>query len=150
MRGNMTVRDNSDVQALIDGRLYDQRIEALIEHLLSDNWSDPDLETLFNEVISEFVSPCKVDMCNPDLSSIPVEYFVSVRKSHAWPQGGFPTMHDAKFACSICFPSDDDEDTYSTDLMPGRTVHQAMMLALVQYARERSLEIYNQTTLRLS
>lgn len=152
MRGYRTMRDNSDVHALVDGRLYDQRIEALIDHLLSDNWSDPDLETLFNEVVTEFVAPCKVDLRSPDLSSLSLDFYIATPKSHAWP-GPFAMMPDATYAAAICFPVYDDEDeeeAETTDMMPGKTLNQAMLLAVVQYAREKSLELYNQTTLRLS
>lgn len=155
--------DNTDVQEIHDGKRVDMRIESLMHCILHQLWSAQHFDTLFNEVMREFVSEdtplfnaARVGREGPSgynavglLLLLRFEFSVTYPDSPQWP-GLFEYMPDAKYAVNIFYPNHPIDDQESTSYSPGMNLNQAVLFALVQYARERSLEIHNQIELRLN
>ncbi len=152
--------DNSDVHELRGGKKIDMRIETIMDYIVRNRWDAEDFDKLFNEIIREFIRP-GIDELHPSrldrrsltdagsvamLMYLRLEFAVTYPEALNWP-GSFDHMPDALCAISIFHLHDEDD---STCYSPGRTFNQAVLLALMQYARERSIEIYNQGELRLN
>ena len=155
---DIPMHDNSDIQSLIDGKITDMRIENLLDCLIHGRWREPDLDRLFNEIVREFVHPSAPALKVSKLGSfdgntalsylllLKLEFSITYPGCLQWP-GDFEYMPDAVCAMSIFYPLRKGE---STDYIGGRNLSHAAVCAIVQFAREQSLEIYNQGKLFLN
>jgi hypothetical protein len=153
--------DNTDVQEVHNGEIIDMRIEVMIKCILLERWDARDFDTLFNELVHEFVNP-HVPPLNASLLGrqgeapsngmigylqlLKIEFAVTFPGTNHWP-GAFDYMLDANCAISLHYPHDPDN---ATQYAPGRSINQAALNAVMQLAREKSLAIYNQGELRLN
>lgn len=151
--------DNHDVQEVHDGKLTDMRIEGIIDCIHREMWSAPDFDTLFNEIVREFVDPhvppfkaVRAAQLEHEYGAVGylmlmrLDFTVTNVGSANWP-GRFDYKPDATCAVSIHYRHDPDA---TTQYSPGRTLTHAILCAIMQYARERSATIYNQGELRLN
>lgn len=154
----MIMEDNSDVQQIRDGKITDMRMEMLLEYFNTGKWNEETLDAkgiteidqLFNEVVREFVDPKApsfyfsrarlFDCLAVQYAAIlNIEFTITYPNGRNWP-GAFSHMPDAYCAVAIYYPNSDETTSYA----PGKTVNHAVVSAIVQYARERSLVLYNQ------
>lgn len=151
---------NHDVQEIRDGEVTDMRIEAIIDCIVKNQWSATDFDTLFNELVHEFIMPgvppffaSRIGQQGSNgfdavgvLMLLRLEFTVVYATSENWP-GTFAYMPEATIAVSIYLPhTEDDATSYS----PGLTFNQAALCAIMQYAREKAHEQNNQGELRLN
>lgn len=151
--------NNYDVQEVHSGKLTDMRIEAILRAIHKEDWDIADFDTLFNELVHEFVDPnvppfkaVRAAKCEHDYAAVGLlmlmrlDFTVTCVGSINWP-GVFEYKQDATCAVSIHYRNDPDS---TTQYAPGRTLTHAILCAIMQYARERSLIINNQGELRLN
>lgn len=154
-----TMQDNTDVQEIHDGLLVDMRVESVLACIQKEEWNVQDFDTVFNEVVHEFVDsqvpPFKAAQAGHTndqnavirfLYYMRLDFSVTFRGSAGWP-GNFDYLPDATCAVSLHYRNDPETCTSYT---PGKTLAQAVLGAVMQYAREKSLAKYNQGELRLN
>lgn len=151
--------DNLDVQELHDGQLVDMRIEAMIRSIQLGEWDDPYFDKLFNELVREFINPdapaLKASMAGRYggvaysmvgyLHLMRLEFSVTFLGANNWP-GDFDYMPEASCAISLHYPHD---QANATSYVPGCSINQAILNAVMQYTRERSQTLNGQGELRL-
>jgi hypothetical protein len=157
MRVNI-MTDNTDVQEVHAGKITDMRIENLLMLVHAERWDEPHLDTLFNEVVADFISrdtPFLIISAAADrdasasavhiMELLELDFRVIYRTSYEWPVGGFDYMPHAFIA--VCITHRKGEA--STYWNPARTINQAVIGAVLQYCRELSWENENQGNLNL-
>lgn len=145
------MRDNSDVQQIHKGKVTDMRMESCLSCIFDGRWDEKDLDTLYTEVVSEFL-----DMELPTLlvsvagktpstaqgllylSMLQLDYTLVHRGGDEWP-GDFDFFPNAQYAVQLRYK---DQNQW-TDWVPGVSPSAAGIAALMQYCRELSREMYN-------
>jgi hypothetical protein len=152
-----TMEDNSDVQAVHNGKLTDMRIEVVLSAIYEGKWSEPSLDTLYTELLQEFVSSDSPTLLVSAAGRVPhsanglmflsmfcLDYEVFHKDSHNWP-GDFEYLPSATCCISIGYPNGEDR----TAPTPGRNPSTAAIAALMQLCREVSEDRYNQSSLSI-
>ncbi len=152
MHRNLAMRDNSDVQEIRDGRITDMRIESAMLCIVEERWDEPQLDTLFTELVQEFIHEntptLLVSQAGKNghlaqgllyLNLFNMDFELVHRNSPYWP-GQFDFMVDADCAIRVRYPEDDER---YTSWAPGRSPCAAALAAIMQACREISDERYN-------
>lgn len=152
------MNDNSDVQVVHEGQVVDKRMELLLSVIVEEDWASPDFDTLFTEVVQEFINEdCpgllpSVAGRSPQncvalqyLDMLGIDYSVFHKDGHEWPIGGYSYLPDATCAVRLWY----DNGFSQTATFPGRNSNHAALGSMIQLCRELSQREYNQGTLSL-
>lgn len=151
-RAGHWMRDNSDVQEIHDGKITDMRIESVLSAIFDGRWDEPELDTLYTELVQEFINPDVPTMLvsvagKSDhsaqgllyLSLFGLNYTLVHVGTNDWP-GDFDFLPAARYAIQIQYP--DDSESW-TNWIPGVSASATAIASLMQYCRELSLDAYN-------
>ncbi len=141
-----------------DGKATDMLIEDLLALIYQETYDAEQFDEVYTTIVRSHIDPECPDLVASHagrdrvntgavhyLVMLQLDFTVITKNSPNWPPSGFHFLPDATTAVSVHYPDGQRQSDYT----PGRSINQASLAAIIQIARELSIDHHNQPSLDL-